>query len=179
MIFVIIGIVILIISFIIALQSLLKEQHKAGQLSKKEETLPEEPERESEKINQEPTSVLSKEAQEILRQSPVQPSTPSQNLSGMVSQGVKGDEDKSVDESREPFPWEKEFGDTDAIKKTETEEDKIERLRSQLEQIKATKGVAKTFQPQELVEDTKKNIISSSKGLNGEISLRDLQKKST
>ena len=152
MIFVIIGVIILVVSFIIALQSLVKEQNKFQSL----------PDREKH-------SGI-KEAEGRDKQ---QHFEPKKNDGPVTIQPLVQDEDKRSASGREPFPWDKEFG-AENIKKPESEEEKIERLKSQLEQIKATKGL--TILPKQ-EEGQKEEIHETNSGLSGEISLSDLKKK--
>ena len=127
MIFVIIGIIILVVSFIIALQSLVKEQ----------------------KVKSDIVSVSS------------------QTQEPRISE-----EEARVPTGREPFPWEKDFG-ANVLNKTENDQDEIERLKSQLAQIKAAKGISSVNKDEAEVDD----VYHTSKSLSGEILLRDLKKK--
>ena len=151
MIFVIIGIIILVVSFIIALQSLVKEQNKAQTLEDNEELSGE----------KDVDSKLEKKEKSDI-----------ESVSGQTQLPTVSEEEKRLSIDREPFPWEKDFG-AHVTKKTENDQDEIERLKSQLAQIKAAKGVSST----EKDEAEKDDVYHTGKSLSGEILLRDLKKK--
>src|SRR3989344_3065171 len=151
MIFVIIGIIILVISFIIALQSLVKEQKKAQSLEDKEELSGEK-------------DADSKQEKKV--------KSDFESLSGQTQEPRISQEEGRVLTGREPFPWEKDFG-ANVLNKTENDQDEIERLKSQLAQIKAAKGISSVNKDEAEVDD----VYHTSKSLSGEILLRDLKKK--
>jgi len=157
MIFVIIGVVILVISFIIALQSLVKEQNKAKILEDSQKLSGEKDEDATDKGEK-------KEVKDVVE------SVPDQTRKPRI-----GEEEARVQTGREPFFWEKDFG-ANVLKKTESDQDEIERLQSQLDQIKATKGVSSVNKGERAEKD---DVYHTGKSLSGEILLRDLKKKAT
>ena len=153
MIFVIIGIIILVVSFIIALKSLVKEQKKAQSLEGNEEF-----------PGEKDVDATDKQEQKV--KSDIE-SVPAQTQEPRISE-----EEGRVPTGREPFPWEKDFG-ANVLNKTENDQDEIERLKSQLAQIKAAKGISSVNKDEAEVDD----VYHTSKSLSGEILLRDLKKK--
>ena len=152
MIFVIIGIIILVVSFIIALQSLLKEQRKAPTLEDNEAL-----------SGEKDADVTDKQQQKI--------KSDIASVSGQTQPRISQEEGRALTD-REPFFWEKDFG-VNVLNKTGNDQDEIERLKSQLAQITAAKDVPSI----EKDEAEKEDVYHTGKNLSGEILLRDLKKK--
>ncbi len=152
MIFVIIGIIILVVSFIIALKSLVKEQNKAQTLEDNEAL-----------SGEKDADVTDKQEQKV--------KSDITSVSGQTQPRIS-EEERKVPTGREPFPWEKDFG-ANVLKKTGNEQDEIERLKSQLAQMKAAKGIPSVDKDDVEVDD----VYHAGKSLSGEILLRDLKKK--
>lgn len=153
MFFVILGVVILVISFVVALVSLLREQSKLDS--------------ETEDIRA--TSV---QAEKDLSKQP-KPSL-SEATNGILSdfEGVESKDFKApADVDRQLFPWE-EAKKSEGEGKKLPEQDEIERIRRELQSIKGQ-------EPQERVQASSEAAMKSKRdNLSGEVSISDLRKGS-